>query len=190
MQWGLVELGVVVRVAWCRVMEWGAVWSVNGSDVDLSGCDVRGKAVFVFSVPLPGSWRQTATAEDALRRAEGKGAAAIFSVIALPGNVRTQLYPTRTGVPTFSMGMNDGNALRDLIGKGGSAHPPRVKIRLTVDMTPNLKSGSVWATLPGTTDETIYIIAHRDGWFESGTDNASGVATAVGLAEYFSKIPR
>ena len=42
---------------------------------------------------------------------------------------------------------------------------------------PDLKSGTVWGKLPGTTDETIYVEAHRDGWFESATDNASGVAT-------------
>jgi hypothetical protein len=167
-----------------------ATYVGTGSEADYIGKDVRGKAVFVFSMPLPGSWRHTGTADDGLRRAEAKGAAAIFSVIALPGNIRTQLYPTRTGVPTFSMGMNDGYAMRDLIGKGGAGHPPHVKVRLAVEMVPNLKSGTVWGTLPGTTDETIYVIAHRDGWFESGTDNASGVATAVGLAEYFAKIPK
>jgi hypothetical protein len=167
-----------------------AAYVGTGSEADYIGRDVRGKAVFIFSMPLPGSWRHTATAEDALRRAESKGAAAIFSVIALPGNIRTQLYPTRTNVPTFSMGMKDGYAMRDLIGKGGVDHAPHVKVRLDVDMTPNLKSGTVWGTLPGSTDETIYIIAHRDGWFESGTDNASGVATMVGLAEYFAGIPK
>lgn len=167
-----------------------AAYVGTGSEADYIGKDVRGKALFIFSMALPGSWRHTATAEDALRRAESKGAAAIFSVIALPGNVRTQLYPTRTSVPTFSMGMKDGYAMRDLIGTGGASHPPHVKVRLNVNMTPNLKSGTVWGTLPGTTDETIYIIAHRDGWFESGTDNASGVATMMGLAEYFAKIPK
>ena len=65
-----------------------------------------------------------------------------------------------------------------------------MKVRLDVKMVPDLKTGTVWGTLPGATDETVYIIAHRDGWFESGTDNASGVATMVGLAEYFSKIPK
>jgi acetylornithine deacetylase/succinyl-diaminopimelate desuccinylase-like protein len=34
------------------------------------------------------------------------------------------------------------------------------------------------------------VVAHRDGWFEGATDNASGVATMLGLAEYFSKIPK
>ena len=34
------------------------------------------------------------------------------------------------------------------------------------------------------------IVAHRDGWFEGANDNATGVATAIGLAEYFAKIPK
>src|SRR5262249_30220999 len=42
----------------------------------------------------------------------------------------------------------------------------------------------------GTTDETIYVIAHYDGWFDASTDNASGVATMVELAEYYAKMPK
>jgi hypothetical protein len=57
-------------------------------------------------------------------------------------------------------------------------------------MEPGRKTATVWGTLPGATDETIYVLGHRDGWFESATDNGSGVATTVGLAEYFSKIPQ
>jgi hypothetical protein len=167
-----------------------AVYAGTGSEADFAGRDVRGKAVFIFSMPLPGSWRQTATADGAVRRAEAKGAAAIFAVIALPGNIRTQLYPTGTNVPTFSMGMDDGYAIRDLIGAAPSGQAPHVRVKLDIKMEPGLKTGTVWAKLPGTTDETVNILAHRDGWFESGTDNASGVATMVGLADYFSKIPK
>src|SRR5580704_7554242 len=109
-----------------------AVYAGTGSEADFAGRDVRGKAVFIFSMPLPGSWRHTATAEGALRRAEAKGAAAIFAVIALPGNIRTQLYPTGTNFPTFSMGMDDGYAMRDLIGQAGTGAAPHVKVRLDI----------------------------------------------------------
>ena len=163
-----------------------AVYLGTGSAADFAGRDVKGKAVFIFSMPLPGSWRNTAVLEGALRTAEERGAAAVFDIVALPGNIRTQLYPTRTNIPTFSMGMDDGYAIRDAIGKG----PVKVKVSLDVKMTPGMKTGTVWGTLPGMTDETINIIAHRDGWFESGSDNASGVATMVGLAEYFAKVPK
>ena len=33
------------------------------------------------------------------------------------------------------------------------------------------------------------IVAHRDGWFEGANDNGTGVATMIGLAEYFAKVP-
>ena len=31
---------------------------------------------------------------------------------------------------------------------------------------------------------------HRDGWFEAANDNGTGVATMLGLAEYFAKMPQ
>ncbi len=172
-----------------------------GSEADFIGRDVRGKAVLLFSNPMPGSWRHTSTQEGAIARAMQKGAAAIICSIQLPkvvgmtgdagaGNIRTQLYPTGTNVPTFSMGMKDGMDFRAMIGEAPADRPVRVKIRLDVQQVPNLKTSTVWGTLKGTTDEIIYVEAHRDGWFESATDNASGVATMLGLAEYFAKVPQ
>jgi Iap family predicted aminopeptidase len=65
-----------------------------------------------------------------------------------------------------------------------------VRIHLDVKRVSNLHTSTVWGTLPGTTDETVYIVAHRDGWFEGANDNAAGVATLLGVAEYFAKIPK
>src|SRR5262249_55933198 len=132
--------------------------------------------------------RHVGVADNAIRRIEERGAAAILVAQGLPGNMKTQFYPVNSKVPTFSLGQQDGFKLRDLIAASGSA-PPRMKVRLDVSMTPNLKSSTVWGSLPGTTDETIFVVAHRDGWFEGANDNATGVATLVGLAEYFSKVP-
>jgi hypothetical protein len=168
-----------------------AVWVGTGSDADYIGRDVRGKAVFMISMPLPGSMNNTSTLEGGPKRAEALGAAAVFQVIALPGNMRNVLYPARVNVPVFALGMEDGYAMRDLIGK--AAARPRVRIKLDVRQVPNAKSAIVWATLPGgdvATGETIYVMAHRDGWFDAATDNASGVATMIGLAEHFAKVPQ
>jgi len=177
------------------------VYAGLGSEADFAGRDVSGKAVLLFSNPMPGSWRHTATQEGAIARAQQKGAAAIIVSIQLPhvvgmtgnageGNIRTQLYPTGTNVPTFSMGMKDGIDFRAMIGQAAAGQPVRLKIRLDVQTVPNLKTSTVWGKLPGATDELIYVEAHRDGWFESATDNASGVATMLGLAEYFAKVPQ
>jgi hypothetical protein len=165
-----------------------AVWVGTGSDADFAGRDVRGKAVFMFSMALPGSMNNTSTLEGGPRRAETRGAAAVFEVIALPGNSRNILYPVRVNVPVFALGMEDGYAIRDLIGR--SERAPRVRIRLDVKQVPNKKSSLVWGTLPGATDETIYVMAHRDGWFDAATDNASGVATMIGLAEHYAGVPQ
>src|SRR5262249_59400617 len=101
----------------------------------------------------------------------------------------TQFYPVGSSVPTFSLGLKDGMAIRDLIGASRGGAAPRVKIRLDVKMVPNLKTSAVWGSLPGTSDESIYVIAHRDGWFEGAVDNGSGVAPMMGLAEYFAQNP-
>ena len=67
-----------------------------------------------------------------------------------------------------------------MIGAAPAGQPVHLKLRMDVQQVPGLKTGTVWGTLKGTTDETIYVEAHRDGWFESATDNASGVATMLG----------
>jgi len=36
----------------------------------------------------------------------------------------------------------------------------------------------------------VMVVAHRDGWFEGANDNAAGVATMIGIAEYFAKVPK
>ena len=160
-----------------------AVYVGLGSEADFAGRDVRGKAVFAFSMVGVRS-------EDALRRAEAKGAAVVFDVHMLPGNMRYQAYPSRTDLPAFSLGSEDGYAVRELITEAGGGAQPRVQISFDVEMTPDLETALVWGTLPGATDETIYIMAHRDGWFDASGDNASGVASMIGLAEHYAAIPQ
>jgi hypothetical protein len=167
-----------------------AVYVGMASDADLKlARDVRGKAVFFYSTDTAS--RHAPIADNAIKRIGDRGAAAIFVIQGIPGNERTQFYPVNSPVPTFSTGLKDGLSARDLIADataGGAA--PHVKITLDIDHTAGLKSGTVWATLPGTTDERVMVVGHRDGWFEGANDNAAGVATMLGIAEYFAKIPR
>jgi hypothetical protein len=164
-------------------MDLEAVYAGLGSEADFAGRDVKGKAVFVFTM-------LGAPNEAAVRRAGEKGAAAIFEVNMLPGNMRYQAYPSRTNAPAFTVGHDDGDAARDIIAAMPAGQSARVKVKLSVERVANLKTALVWGTLPGATDETIYIMAHRDGWFDAAGDNASGVASMVGLAEHYGKIPQ
>ena len=160
-----------------------AVYAGLGSEADFAGKDVRGKAVFVFNqTGLPN--------EGAVRRADDKGASVIFEVDMLPGNMRYQAYPSGTKAPAFEVGSDEGYAVRDLIASLPQGQPARVKASFEMQRVPNLKSALVWGTLKGATDETIYLIAHRDGWFDAAGDNASGVASIIGLAEFYAKLPQ
>lgn len=105
----------------------------------------------------------------------------------MPGNMKYQAYPVETGVPTFTLGNEDGNALREFIE---SELSPRLKIKLDVDIVSELQTSMVWGSLPGRTEETIYVMAHRDGFFDAAGDNASGVASMIALAEYYAQFPK
>jgi hypothetical protein len=167
-----------------------AVYVGMASEADLKlARDVRGKAVFFYSTDTAS--RHAPIADNAIRRIGERGAAAIFVIQGIPGNERTQFYPVNSQVPTFSTGLKDGLAARDLIADATVAGAaPHVKLTLDIDRTPGLKSGTVWGTLPGMTDEQVMVVAHRDGWFEGANDNAAGVATLLGIAEYFAKVPK
>lgn len=156
-----------------------------GSEADFKGRDVRGKAVLL--VRARPSY-EVAPAE-VLRRAEEHGAAAILSMDLSGGNYNTQSYRAYTSVPTFNLGTQDGEKIRDLID-GAAAGSPRLQIRMDAGELPKENSYLVWGSLPGQSEETIYVIAHRDGWFDAAGDNASGIASMLGLAEYFAKLPK
>jgi hypothetical protein len=158
------------------------------SSGDLANRDLRGKAVFFYSTDFFS--RHVTVSNGAFKRIEDLGAAAIFVTLMIPGNQRTQFYPVNSKVPTFSLGYEDGIAMREMIGKARGSAAPHVKVNVDVKMIPDEKSATVWGTLPGTTDETVIIAAHRDGWFEGANDNGTGVATMLGIAEYFAKVPK
>lgn len=160
------------------------------SDADLAlSHDVKGKAVFFYSDDT--SSRHAPISNNAIKRLAQHGAAAIFVILGIPGNEKTQFYPTNSPVPTFSTGKEDGLKVRDLIGEAAAKDQTvHVKVSLDVQKVPNLKSGTVWGTLPGMTDEIDYVVAHRDGWFEGANDNGAGQATQLGMAEFFAKMPK
>ena len=111
-----------------------AVYGGLGSAADLAGKDLKGKAVFTYTML---GMRN----EDAVKRADEKGALAIFEVDLLPGNMRYQAYPSNTTAPAFTVGSDDGLAVRDLIASLPPGRSARVKATLDIQMVPNLKTG-------------------------------------------------
>ena len=167
-----------------------------GHASDFEGRDVQGKAVLIYSIPEPGVWSNSARGINAVGRAKEAGAAVALVVIRLPGNIATQFTvndraaPPEERIPAFTLGFEDGEVLREMIETAPAGQPAQVGVRLDIDTVEGLQSYNVWGTLPGATEEKIMVIAHRDGYFESAGDNASGMATMIGLAEYFASIPR
>ncbi len=173
-------------------LEAEAVWVGTGSAADFMGRDVRGKAVLILSILEPGNMGESAGWEGAWKRAADLGAAAIVTIWGYNENLAAwqgmsggRGNPIR--VPGFFMGWEDGKALRDLIAQG---NPVKLKMNLKTEMRENLKAVASFATLPGMSDENIWVIAHTDGYYDAALDNASGLAVMTTLAEYFSQIPK
>ena len=163
------------------------VWAGYGTELDFAGRDVKGKLVFIQAMPWPNGFQQTARFYGALERAVAKGAAGLLVNVAIPGNLTQSISGPAgtTGFTGFSIGSEDAARLKALMEKG----PVKVQARLSTERRTGLMDANVWGTLPGTTNEDIVIMAQHDARFEGAFSNASGVATMLGLAEYFSKIP-
>jgi hypothetical protein len=167
-----------------------AVYVGLGTEADFAGRDVKGKATFIYGSYEPGLWSSSAIHDGGLQRAEERGAAAVFISVGLPGNMKMHAVRGRIRVPAFSIGLDDFVAVRRMIESAAPGQAPRIAINLDAEMTPGLKTSMVWAVIPGMTDEMVIVNGHRDGYFEAAADNASGVATTIGLAEYFAKLPK
>jgi hypothetical protein len=162
------------------------VWVGLGTPSDFAGRNVQGKAAVIYAQPLPSTHNDTNDEFGSVKRAREAGAAAILLVYGIPGNFQHVSYGEEN-LPYFSVGMEDGLALRELMEKERDV---KVHIELDAEMVPGRKSATVWGELPGSSDEIIMIAAHRDGFFEGAGDNASGVAVMLGLAEHFAKVPQ
>ena len=97
-------------------LELELVWVGGGAAADYIGRDVKGKAVLVHDIPLPGDIRHTISLEGSVARAFEKGAAAVGIVFGISDNFA--IWQATAGRPGFNLGYEDGIRLRELIGKG------------------------------------------------------------------------
>jgi hypothetical protein len=167
-----------------------AVYVGLGTEADFAGRDVRGKAAFIYGSYEPGLWSSSAIRDGGLRRAEERGAAVVFISVGIPGNMKMHAVRGRVGIPAFSIGLDDFVTVRRMIESATPGQTPRITINLDTSMVTGLKTSMIWAVIPGVTNEMVIVNAHRDGYFEGAADNASGMATTIGLAEYYAKLPK
>ena len=163
-----------------------------GLATDFQGRDVRGKAVVVHSIPMSSTIRNSARTNGALQRADKLGAAAIFIVLELPGNLQTAFYDVGTSVPTFSLGSSDGAMLQAMLTDAAPGESVEINLQHEVNYLEGLNTSSVRGEIPAVSPnaEKIIIVAHRDGYFEGASDNAAGVATALELMHHFAQVSK
>ena len=100
-----------------------------GMETDFQGRDVRGKAVIIHSIARPGSIQNSAARDGSIARADQRGAAAVFVIIELPGNLQMSLYPTATSGPLFALGAEDGATLQKMLAEADMTQsPPRLRL--------------------------------------------------------------
>jgi len=164
----------------------------RGTDADLAGRDVAGKIAVVHVRPEPSLF---GSAEQGVaQKLASKGAVGVVNAVEGPGNAL--YFDTRFAcgkAPCFMIGGQDGWFLEQVIGKAAAAGVlDRLKMTLTLasEEKSGLTSANAVATIPGQSPTRIIVNAHADGYFQGGDDNASGLATLVGLARYFAKQPR
>ena len=67
-------------------LEWDLVWAGDGTAADFAGRDVKGKAVLMQDLPLPGDMRHSVALDGAIARAFEKGAAAVGVIFGISDN--------------------------------------------------------------------------------------------------------
>jgi hypothetical protein len=173
--------------------ELDSVWVGLGQSSDYIGKDVRGKAVYIYSIPTPSDLIQSAMWMGSVARAQRAGAKAVIIDIAIPGNMHYVSHMDGTlrdfKVPIFTIGDADGASVEQLNGMANGVDV-KTHLRWDVQHYPDLKEDIVIGKLPGTTDENIVMIAHTDGYFDGAIDDGAGAAALLGTAEYFAKMPK
>ncbi len=165
-----------------------AIWLGLGTPADFKDRDVHGKAVLLYSSPTPGGRDHFARWSGSMLRANKAGAAMALIVMDIPGNVTTEPEAgAGTTVPTLTIGMKEGTAIREAIEAGKDV---KIRLRADIERKAGLKTANVWGVLPGMTDENILIMAHTDAMFEGALDNASGIVMLLEIARYYAAIPK
>lgn len=167
-----------------------AVWVGVGSQADFNGRDVKGKAVVIYSMFVPGGRSHSASDRAGLfnsnARAVALGAAMVINVMGVPGNGQFQPEGGLTAVPQFTLSMDEGFALREWLDKGEKV---QISFRLEVPELRDVPTEYTIATLPGASTEEIVVMTHTDGYFQAAMDNAAGMASALEIARFYAQKP-
>ena len=177
-----ISLGSYATELVCDMEELPIVYAGRGTAADYEGKDVKGKLVLI-EIDQHNEWWINHPAYQAYL----KGAKA---VIAYNYDGYAQYDDNTIGVqdacgpeyaPALAINKKGFETLKKSIEKNGGEAIVTLDVNSVI--TEDGQSQNVWGEIPGKTDETILMIAHYDGYFHSAFDDASGVATTLGIAK-------
>jgi hypothetical protein len=156
---------------------------------DRAGVDVRGKVVILRVEPSVVLFNSPAPSQvGELIAAGAVGAIVIYNT---PGNLQVQFGSCATA-PCFTVGGEDGGFLNAAIAKASEAGVlDQVRVSMTATFEPRFGPGHlVFGKIRGQSSSgNLILSAHSDAWFAGANDNATGVATLIGLARHYAKGP-
>jgi hypothetical protein len=98
-----------------------------------------------------------------------------------PYAVKDERYPDgQRPIPCFSVDARDAMRL---------AQARRLKASVRYDRRAEHRAENAVGYLPGSKRRAIAVMCHLDSFFSGACDNASGIATMVGIAERLSQVP-
>ena len=157
------------------------VYVGEGTAAEYEGIDVTDKLV-LLDVDQNENWWINYPAYQA----KVKGAKAIIahSVFAEEGDDRVGVQDVcgPADAPALAISNQDKNALIAAI-EANDGNPITVTLNCDSQVTLDATSHNVWGEIPGTTDETIFVFSHLDGYFHSQYDDAQGVSVSLAIAK-------
>ncbi len=157
------------------------VYVGEGTAAEYEGIDVTDKLV-LLDVDQNENWWINYPAYQA----KVKGAKAIIahSIFAEEGDDRVGVQDVcgPADAPALAISNQDKNALIAAI-EANDGNPITVTLNCDSQVTLDATSHNVWGEIPGTTDETIFVFSHLDGYFHSQYDDAQGVSVSLAIAK-------
>lgn len=157
------------------------VYVNEGTEADYEGLDVKGKLV-LLDVDQNENWWINYPAYQA--KVKGARAVIAMSVYAEEGNDRVGVQDVcgPADAPALAISEDGCKALQDAIKASGK---DSITVTLNADskVTEDVTSHNLWGEIPGTTEETVFVFSHMDGYFHSTYDDAQGVAVSMAIAK-------
>ena len=177
-----ISLGGYATNLVCDMEPVSVVYCGKGTAADFENVDVEGKIALIEIDQYNEWWINHPAYEAYLNGAK--------AVIAYNYAGYAQYSDTTIGVqdicgpdyaPALAINKQGFDKLKSLIDENGGEAQVTLDVKSVVEKDGT--SQNVWGEIPGKSDETIMLIAHYDGYFHSAYDDASGVATILGIAK-------